>query len=113
MTNVSIQASDYLEISYQGTLKSIGNPQRGRAIQLHLINANTNDAYQLRMQNSRVNGFPLNQFSFALATVGNTLGDLITSNFQPQYDQDYTIRAITPGRTMDAVCRWRGDGDIG
>ena len=87
-----IQAPDYLEMSYSGVLKSVGNPQIGRGIQLSLIGEG--EVYQLRLQNSVTSGASVNFFSFALSYTGNGFFDLITSNFAPEYDQEYEIKAI-------------------
>ncbi|MEM7131092.1 MAG: hypothetical protein AAF702_32520 [Chloroflexota bacterium] len=93
-TNVSFEVEDYLEISFRGLLKQSGNPQEGRAIQSNLVDSGSGNAYQLRIQNKQTSGFPVNQMSFALATPGDNFVDLITSDFAPDYDQFYTIRAV-------------------
>jgi len=91
--NEIIQPLDYLEMSYYGYLKSVGNPQIGTGIELHLVGQG--GAYMLRLQKGATSGANVNFFSFALSyTTPNGWVDLIVSNFEPTYDQGYVIKAI-------------------
>lgn len=93
-SQVNLQADDYLDISFQGKLKSTGNPQEGRAINFAVFETGAGNGYHLRIQNKQTSGFPVNQRSFALSITGDRFEDLVTSDFIPGYDEFYTIRAV-------------------
>ena len=91
------QVDEYLELSYQGLLKSEGNPQEGRGILAALGNVNTpnGDNYQLCIQEGYTSGWPTNQHSISLSYGNRTFfRDLIASDFSPEHDRMYDIRAV-------------------
>ena len=84
-----------LNCLYRGMLKFQGSPQTGRGTQLVLGSSSTDKNYQLSIQRGYTNGFPTNKYCLSLSFGNiNTVSDLITTNFQPNYDQFYEIRAI-------------------
>jgi hypothetical protein len=88
-------ASDYLEFSFRAKLKSSGNPQAGRGVKLLIIDASGYPCYELRMQNGYVDGFPINHNSLSFGYCANeSLYDTIVSNFEPEYDRFYNLRAV-------------------
>ena len=95
-TTTSIEVeNDYLEMSYYGTLKSVGNPQPGVSTVIALINHDVPAGYDLNIQNGYAHGFPTNQHSISFAyRANNTFYDLIVSDFVPNYDQEYFVKAI-------------------
>ena len=97
-SDVTILADDYLELSYEGMLKSVGSPQAGRGIHVGLrgqvggVNAN----YILMIQNGNAGGSNINEHSISLVytSPGGVPTDLIVSNFVPNFDQWYEVKAI-------------------
>jgi hypothetical protein len=95
VANVTMPVSDYMEFSYTGSLKSIGNPQVGRGIHLVLGSNADGREYYLAIQRGYTNGFPTNKYCLSLEMGGDgTIVDLIKTSFQPNYDQIYAIKAI-------------------
>jgi hypothetical protein len=92
-SDVSLQALDYLEFSYRGLLKQVGNPQTGRGTKVIIIGTDGNN-YQLNIQRGFVDSFPNNKFSLSLSAGTSTQFDLVVTSFQPDYDQIYDIRAV-------------------
>ena len=94
-SHVSMPINDYLEYSYRGLLKSQGSPQTGLGTQLVLGSSQTDKNYSLNIQRGQTNGFPTNKYSLSLSYgTSGTITDLIVTNFQPNYDQFYNIKAV-------------------
>ena len=98
--DVSFTANDYVELSYRGLLKSVGNPQDGRGTTLSIIDTTqpNGEGYDLNIQNGYVHGFPTNKYSISLSYRANVwLYDLIVSDFVPVDDTFYEVRAVRQG----------------
>ncbi|KAA3663709.1 MAG: hypothetical protein DWQ04_09410, partial [Chloroflexi bacterium] len=94
------QTDDYLEISYRGMLKSTGNPQTGRGVQVSVYNRDVDKGYFLYVSRGYIHGFPTNKYSISLGIIGNNnVSDLIVTNFQPEYDVVYDIKAVRQNGT--------------
>ncbi|MEM3373788.1 MAG: hypothetical protein QXE31_01075 [Candidatus Woesearchaeota archaeon] len=78
--------------SFEGLLKSNGNPQEGKGITASLVGNNAR--YDLRILNGQTSGFPLNYYTISLGYGDTTLHDLITTNFIPSRDVFYNVKAV-------------------
>ena len=89
----SFESNDYLEFSYRGLLKSVGNPQAGRGTIVSLFGPD--GGYEVNIQKGYTNGFPTNKYSISLTyTPPGYRYDLIVSSFEPAYDQYYEVRGV-------------------
>jgi len=94
-TYPTFATSDYLEFSFRAMLKSAGNPQAGQGVKLLIIDASGYPCYELRIQNGYVDGFPINHNSLSFGYCADqTLYDVVVSNFAPEYDRFYNIKAV-------------------
>ena len=78
-------------------MKSIGNPQAGVSVVISIISnvPPYGKGYDLNIQNGYAHGFPTNQHSISFTyRADNTFYDLIVSDFTPNYDQAYDVKAI-------------------
>ncbi len=93
--HIVIETDDYLEVSYRGMLKSTGNPQAGRAVEVSMSSNDNGKGYFFYIQRGNINGFPTNKYTLSIGISGfNTVSDLIVTNFQPEYDTVYELKAI-------------------
>jgi hypothetical protein len=91
-----LTASDYIEMSYRGLLKSVGNPQTGRGIQMTL--AGSSGSYSLSLMNGYNSGWPTDQHSISIVTDPvNNPTTLLKTSYAPAYDRMYEARAIRKG----------------
>jgi hypothetical protein len=60
-----------------------------------VIDASGYPCYELRIQNGYVDGFPINHNSMSFGYCANSsLYDVVVSNFAPEYDRFYNIKAV-------------------
>ena len=94
---VNITANGNLTFSFRGVLKADGSPEEGRGIYLYLENYccyTTLKRLELRIINGFTDGFPINHNSLSFGYGnGDILGDYITTNYTPNRDTTYTLKA--------------------
>jgi hypothetical protein len=93
---VTATSSDYIEIGFRGLLKSVGNPQAGRGIQL--VFGGNSGSYTINLADGYVSGWPTDQHSISLATDPvNNPTTLLKTPWVPAHDRMYEARAVRKG----------------
>jgi fibronectin type 3 domain-containing protein len=86
---------NHLEFAFRGALEGTGSPQRGRGVKIRLVPSTGDTCYDLSIQNGETDGFPINHYSISLGYCANSsLYDLITTDYAPQFDRFYDVRAV-------------------
>ena len=91
-TDIQISASDYLEFSYRGMIKS-GDLEGIQGITVVLVGIV--GGYDLNIQRGVIHGFDTDQTSISLSYRDNvSIFDLIVTQYSPEYDRYYLVKAI-------------------
>ncbi|MEM2131360.1 MAG: hypothetical protein QXR96_02470, partial [Candidatus Woesearchaeota archaeon] len=91
-------SSANIEFSFDALLKSSGNPQKGRGVIFSIVGTNGN-RYDLRIQNGYTSDFNINKQSLSLGYGTDSVYDYITTNFVPEHDKIYNLKAIRQNKT--------------
>jgi hypothetical protein len=88
-------ANDDLILTFDALLKSSGSPQIGRGVHISYYDANSDYTYLLSVTNGYTNGASYDHQSILLGFLHPSgSGNLIKTNFVPNYDTWYKVKAI-------------------
>jgi len=89
---LDVNAAGNLVISFQGRLKSAGNPQEGRGVVLGLGDGQGH-TYEIRMENGYTNGGAVNPSISFILDDGHPLNQAIIAPSLPNRDTTYLVKA--------------------